>query len=109
MTGNPRFAFDCRRRFLEAYAKTVLALDPAPFREKHDELIAMRPRPRATSISTARRWSASPFCYEDLITGAGEDLSDDPMEQLTSAARAVYRSLMSDRASTYRRFRATRI
>ena len=34
MTGNPHFAWDCRRRFLEAYAETVLALDPAPFRAK---------------------------------------------------------------------------
>src|SRR6516164_9079350 len=34
MTGNPRFAWDCRRRFLEAYAETVLELDPAPFAER---------------------------------------------------------------------------
>ena len=31
MTGDPRFAWDCRRRFLESYAEVVLGLDPAPF------------------------------------------------------------------------------
>jgi hypothetical protein len=36
--GNPRFAFDCRRRFLEGYAETVLGLDPAYLGEK-----ALRP------------------------------------------------------------------
>ena len=30
-TGRPRLAWDCRRRFLESYAETVLGLDPAPF------------------------------------------------------------------------------
>jgi pyruvate,orthophosphate dikinase len=30
MTGNPRFAWDCRRRLLEGYAEIVLGLDPAP-------------------------------------------------------------------------------
>jgi pyruvate,orthophosphate dikinase len=102
MTGNPRFAFDCRRRFLEAYAKTVLAIDPAPFREKHDELIDEASAASDLDLDSEALERLS-FLYEDLITGAGEDLSDDPMEQLTSAARAVYRSFESDRASTYRR------
>ena len=30
MTGNPRFAWDCRRSFLEGWAETVLGLDPPP-------------------------------------------------------------------------------
>jgi pyruvate,orthophosphate dikinase len=102
MTGNPRFAWDCRRRFLEAYAKTVLGLDPAPFREKRDELIAEASAASDLGLDSEELERLS-FIYEDLITGAGEDLSEDPMEQLTSAARAVYRSFESDRASTYRR------
>ena len=49
MTGNPRFAFDCRRRFLEAYATTVLALDPAPFSETHVRRSMRLGRERARS------------------------------------------------------------
>ena len=102
MTGNPHFAFDCRRCFLEAYAETVLALDPAPFRAKRDELIA------ETSVASDRDLDSEAlerlaYLYEDLISGAGEDLFDDPLEQLKSSARAVYRSFQSERCSTYRR------
>ena len=97
MTGNPRFAWDCRRRFLEAYAETVLALDPAPFREKRDELIAEASAASDLDLDSEALERLS-FLYEDLISGAGEDLSEDPMEQLKSAARAVYRSFESDRA-----------
>jgi pyruvate,orthophosphate dikinase len=102
MTGNPRFAWDCRRRFLEAYAETVLALDPAPFREKRDELIDEASAASDLALDSEELERLS-FGYEDLITRAGEDLSEDALEQLANAARAVYRSFASDRASTYRR------
>ncbi len=102
MTGNPHFAWDCRRRFLEAYAETVLALDPAPFRQKRDGLIAEASAASDLDLDSEALERLS-FLYEDLISGAGEDLSEDPMEQLKSAARAVYRSFESDRAVTYRR------
>ena len=102
MTGNPRFAFDCRRRFLEAYAKTVLGLDPEPFREKRDALIAEASAANDLDLDSEALERLS-FLYEDLITGAGEDVEDDAMVQLTEAARAVYRSWMGDRAATYRR------
>ena len=102
MTGNPHFAWDCRRRFLEAYAETVLALDPAPFRAKRDGLIAEASAASDLDLDSEALERLS-FLYEDLISGAGEDLSEDPMEQLASAARAVYRSFESDRAVTYRR------
>ena len=39
MTGHPRFAFDCRRRFLESYGGVVLGVDPAVFKSRLDELI----------------------------------------------------------------------
>jgi pyruvate,orthophosphate dikinase len=39
-TGNPRFAWDCRRRFLEGYAETVLGLDPAPFAARLAGIVA---------------------------------------------------------------------
>ncbi len=93
MTGNPRFAWDCR---------TVLGLDPAPFREKRDDLIKGASAVSDLGLDSEELERLS-FIYEDLITAAGEDLSEDPMEQLTEAARAVYGSFESDRASTYRR------
>ena len=40
MTGHPRFALDCRRRFLESYGGVVLGIDPAAFAAKRDALVA---------------------------------------------------------------------
>ena len=39
-TGNPRFAFDCRRRFLEGYGEVVLGLDGAIFQKRLDSVLA---------------------------------------------------------------------
>ena len=40
MTGHPRFAFDCRRRFLESFGSVVLGVDPAAFAMRLKELVA---------------------------------------------------------------------
>jgi len=96
MSGNPRFAWDCRRRFLESYGSTVLDLDPALFAKRYAALVA------ADGLdSEALERLAGQF--EELIEQADETLPDDPMEQLANAAEAVYRSWMSERASTYRK------
>lgn len=102
MTGNPRFAWDCRRRWLEGYAETVLGLEPAPFRAKHAELITAACAASDLELDSEALERLA-FAYQDLITRAGKEITDDPMGQLTAAARAVYRSWMSDRACTYRR------
>jgi pyruvate,orthophosphate dikinase len=101
-SGNPRFAWDCRRRFLEGYAETVLGLDPAPLREKREEMLAEADALNDLALDSEALERLS-FLYEDVITSAGEELSDDPMDQLAEASRAVYRSWKSDRATTYRR------
>jgi len=105
MTGNPRFAWDCRRRFLEAYAETVLGLDIASFRAKRDRLAAEGSAANDLDFDSEALERLS-FLYEDLISAAGETLPDDAMEQLAHAARAVYRSFSSERASTYRRLQS---
>ena len=102
MTGNPRFAFDCRRRFLEGYAKTVLGLDPTPFKARRDELIAAEGAANDLELDSEALERLS-FSYEALITSEGDEIEDDPMHQLSEAASAVYRSWMGDRALTYRR------
>lgn len=78
-TGHPRFAWDCRRRFLESYASVVLGV---PLDGEAIERLA--------------------GYYQQMIEDADCVLSEDPMEQLKSAAQAVYRSWTSDRARTYR-------
>jgi pyruvate, orthophosphate dikinase len=102
MTGNPRFAWDCRRRFLEGYAETVLGLDPDPFRAKCDALITAEGAASDRELDSEALERLA-YIYEGLISDEGEEIADDPVDQLTAASRAVYRSWMGDRACTYRR------
>ena len=96
MTGNPRFAWDCRRRFLESYSEVVLGLEPAPFAARRSALS----RNDTADSESIERLAAD---YQQLIEDEDEKLPDHPMEQLEAAAHAVYRSWMSERAATYRR------
>ena len=102
MTGHPRFAFDCHRRFLEGFGSTVLGIDPAAFKKRRDELIASEhvDVDAALDSEAMERLAAE---YQRIIVGEHHAVPDEPMEQLRAAAEAVYRSWMSDRAVTYRR------
>ena len=102
MTGHPRFAWDCRRRFLECYASVVLGLDPAPFANRRAELIAGETlkSEQAMDGEAVERLAGA---YQQMLDDDDYSMSDDPMEQLETAAQAVYRSWTSDRACTYRR------
>ncbi|MFI5011259.1 MAG: PEP/pyruvate-binding domain-containing protein [Hyphomicrobiales bacterium] len=102
MTGNPRFAWDCRRRFLEDYAQTVLGADPQPFAARLGEMVVDEAvaSDRDLDSEALERLACD---YQGLLEDHGARLPDDPFEQLLEAARAVYRSWTSERARTYRR------
>ena len=102
MTGHPRFANDCRRRFLESYGTVVLGIDRTEFANTRDALVAAEHvgSEAALDCDAIEHLAAA---YERVIEDDGQVLSDDPMEHLISAAQAVFRSWMSDRAGTYRR------
>jgi pyruvate, orthophosphate dikinase len=100
LTGNPRFAWDCRQRFLEGYAAIVAGVDPAPFTARLREMMVEEgvDSGRELDGEALERLAAD---YHVLLGDDGPP--DEPMVQLTSAARAVYRSWMSERAQTYLR------
>lgn len=102
VTGRPRLAWDCRRRFLESFGETVLGLDAAAFAARISELVG------AECVDSDRELDS-----EALERLAGdeqmlvEDRADGSLEeavaQLEAAAQAVYQSWMSERAQTYRK------
>ncbi|MGY3486052.1 pyruvate,orthophosphate dikinase [Bradyrhizobium sp. USDA 4011] len=101
-TGRPRLAWDCRRRFLESYGETVLGLDPALFAARIAGLTAEEgvANDRALDSEALERLAGE----EQALIESGDDRwLEDAEEQLEHAARAVYRSWMSERAQTYRR------
>ena len=102
LTGRPRLAWDCRRRFLESYTETVLGMDPAPFAARLAELTASEgaASDRELDSEALERLAAD---QQALIEDRDDGWLEDAPAQLESAARAVYRSWMSERAQTYRR------
>jgi pyruvate,orthophosphate dikinase len=100
-TGNPRFAFDCRRRLLESYGETVLGLDRAGFSARRDELM------RAEGVESERDLDGEAVerlvaAFGDVLARADARVPDDPMTQLAAAALAVFRSWNNPRAEAYR-------
>ncbi len=101
-SGRPRLAWDCRRRFLESYAETVLGLDPALFSTRLAELIL------AEGVASDREFDSEALerlAAEErvLIEERCDDgWFEDATAQLENAARAVYHSWRSERAQSYR-------
>ncbi len=107
-TGNPRFAWDCYRRFVTMYGDVVMGLKPEgdegdPFEE---QLEAMK-RERGATLDTdlsADDLEALTARFKLLVKErTGKDFPDDPMEQLWGAVSAVFGSWNNDRAVAYRR------
>jgi len=102
MSGNPRFAWDCRRRFLQSYGETVLRLDPRPLEAKLaalmvEEAVASDPELDGEALE---RFAAECLGY---ATQSGADVPDDADAQLRASARAVFLSWDCDKARAYRR------
>lgn len=101
-TGHPRFAWDCRRRFLESYGEVVLDIDKAAFARARAAVLAQESAAseQAADSEGIERLACA---YQQLIEDEGELVPDSCFEQLEEAAHAVYRSWMSARAVTYRK------
>ncbi|MEW6644846.1 MAG: PEP/pyruvate-binding domain-containing protein [Pseudomonadota bacterium] len=102
MTGRPRLAWDCRRRFLESYAETVLALAPAPFAACLAELVA-RDGVRNDRELDSEALECAAARHLALIEDHDDGWFEDALAQVDSAALAVIHSWNSERAQTYRR------
>src|SRR6516165_1094154 len=83
MSGHPRFAWDCRRRFLESHGAGVLGLDRGLFQRRLDELVAAEGVGGGPELDgeALERLAAN---YRDLIEEEDCVLPDNPMEQLTA-------------------------
>ena len=102
-TGNPRLAWDCFRRLVQAYAEVVTGLPTAPFEALMAAalLTAEAETERDLDHRDLRRLTRAMLaCYRDL---AGQAFPADPAVQLLAAAEAVLRSWSAEKAATYRR------
>ena len=102
-TGNPRFAWDCYRRFIQMFGSVVMGLEKREF-EEHLESFKHRRRAATDQDLQAADLQRLVADFEALVSKrAGRVFPQDPQEQLALARDAVFRSWMNDRAIYYRR------
>ncbi|HIT85147.1 MAG TPA: pyruvate, phosphate dikinase [Candidatus Ornithomonoglobus intestinigallinarum] len=103
MSNNPRWAWDCYRRFIQMYSDVVMEVGKKYFealidKMKEDKGVKLDVELTADDLKTlAGQFKAE---YKDKI---GADFPDDPNEQLMGAVQAVFRSWDNPRANVYRR------
>ena len=102
-SGNPRWAYDCYRRFIQMYSDVVMEVGKKYFEQLIDEMKADRGVTQDVELTAddlkelAEQFKAE---YKEKI---GEDFPSDPKEQLMGAVKAVFRSWDNPRANVYRR------
>ena len=102
-SGNPRWAWDCYRRFIQMYSDVVMEVGKKYFEQLIDEMKEARGVTQDVELTAddlkelAGKFKAE---YKEKI---GEDFPTDPKEQLMGAIKAVFRSWDNPRAIIYRR------
>ena len=102
-SGNPRWAWDCYRRFIQMYSDVVMEVGKKYFEELIDKMKAEKGVTQDVELTAedlavlAGQFKAE---YKEKI---GRDFPTDPKEQLMGAVEAVFRSWDNPRANVYRR------
>ncbi len=102
-SGNPRWAWDCYRRFIQMYSDVVMEVGKKYFEELIDKMKAEKGVTQDVDLTAddlavlASQFKAE---YKEKI---GADFPSDPKEQLMGAVEAVFRSWDNPRANVYRR------
>ena len=102
-SGNPRWAWDCYRRFIQMFSDVVMEVGKKYFEELIDRMKAEKGVTQDVELTAedlhrlAEQFKAE---YKEKI---GKDFPTDPKEQLMEAIKAVFRSWDNPRANVYRR------
>ena len=100
---NPRFAYDCYRRFIQMYGNVVLEVSKHDFDEVFDGQ-KKKAKAKLDTELTAEDLQQVIVGYKKLVQKkTGKPFPQDAMEQLTGARDAVFRSWFNDRAKHYRK------
>jgi pyruvate,orthophosphate dikinase len=102
-SGNERFAFDSYRRLIQMYGSVVLDIPKAEFEEVFDGLKHKRGVKLDTELTAADLKEVIAQYKELVRKHTKQDFPQNPVEQLTGARNAVFRSWNNDRAKVYRR------
>ena len=102
-TGQPRFAYDSYRRFIQMYGDVVLGVDHYLFEDRLDEVKRQKGCQLDTDLTSDDLVRLIEGYHAAVSEQTGAPFPQDPQEQLWGAIGAVFGSWMTPRAVTYRR------
>ena len=102
-SGNPRWAWDCYRRFIQMYSDVVMEVGKKYFEELIDEMKAKKGVKQDVELNAEDLKELANQFKAEYKSKIGSDFPTDPKEQLVGAIKAVFRSWDNPRANVYRR------
>ena len=102
-SGNPRWAWDCYRRFIQMYSDVVMEVGKKYFEELIDKMKTEKGVTLDTELTAEDLAELARQFKEEYRSKIGSDFPSDPTEQLMGAIEAVFRSWDNPRANVYRR------
>jgi len=102
-SGNPRWAYDCYRRFIQMYSDVVMEVGKKYFEELIDEMKEKRGVTQDVELTADDLKELAEQFKAEYKSKIGSDFPADPKEQLMGAVKAVFRSWNNPRAIIYRR------
>ncbi len=102
-SGNPRWAWDCYRRFIQMFSDVVMEVGKKYFEELIDQMKAKKGVTQDVELDADDLRELANQFKAEYKAKIGADFPDDPKEQLMEAIKAVFRSWDNPRANVYRR------
>ena len=102
-SGNPRWAWDCYRRFIQMYSDVVMEVGKKYFEELIDEMKKEKGIVQDIELTAEDLKELANQFKAEYKSKIGQDFPSDPTEQLFGAIKAVFRSWDNPRANIYRR------
>ena len=102
-SGNPRWAWDCYRRFIQMYSDVVMEVGKKYFEELIDQMKAKKGVTQDVELDAEDLKELAGQFKAEYKAKIGEEFPTDPKEQLMGAIKAVFRSWDNPRANVYRR------
>ena len=102
-TGNPRWAWDCYRRFIQMYSDVVMEVGKKYFEQLIDEMKEKKGVTQDIELDADDLKELARLFKEEYKSKIGSEFPTDPKEQLMGAVKAVFRSWDNPRANVYRR------
>ena len=101
-SGNPRWAWDCYRRFIQMYSDVVMEVGKKYFEQLIDKMKEEKGVTQDVELTADDLKTLANQFKAEYKSKIGEDFPDDPKEQLFGAVKAVFRSWDNPRANYYR-------